>query len=302
MKKLVTVLALAAATSAVLAQSAPQVSVYGKARMYEESYKLGTADALTRLTNDTSRIGIKATADVGNGFTAAAIVETGVGADAPGATTLGDRTTLFNLSNKLGTVGLGRDKHAVTRALDNFDVMENTYGTIAPSIHAAQGSRVQNAIFVTTAPVMGLTGTYQLSNSETANVSNVQAGSINYSHGALAATVAMYDNGSTSTSTIGGVKYTVAATRTTIYGMYSEDKVVGVSTTGKSIGVNQAVSPQLSLLASYGETNNGTTGKAVGAAYAMSKALTLHARWSNIDAAGSASDVTQFGAGVEYNF
>ena len=302
MKKLVTVLALAAATSAVLAQSAPQVSVYGKARVYEESYKLGTADALTRLTNDTSRIGIRATADVGNGFAAAAIVETGVGADAPGATTLGDRTTLFNLSNKLGTVGLGRDKHAVIRALDNFDVMENTYGTIAPSIHAAQGSRVQNAIFVTTAPVMGLTGTYQLSNSETANVSNVQAGSINYSMGALAATVAMYDNGSTSTSTIGGVKYTVATSKTTVYGMYSEDKVAGVSTTGKSIGVNQAVSPQFNLLASYGETSNGTTGKAVGAAYAMSKALTLHARWSNIDAAGSASDITQFGAGVEYNF
>jgi len=302
MKKLVTVLALAAATSAVLAQSAPQVSVYGKARVYEESYKLGTADALTRLTNDTSRIGIRATADVGNGFAAAAIVETGVGADAPGATTLGDRTTLFNLSNKLGTVGLGRDKHAVVRTLDNFDALENAYGTIAPSIHAAQGSRVQNAIFVTTAPVMGLTGTYQFSNSETAGVSNVQAASINYSMGALAATLAMYDNGSTSTSTIGGVKYTVAATRTTLFGMYSEDKVSGVSITGKSIGVSQAVSPQFNMLASYGETSNGTTGKAVGAAYAMSKALTLHARWSNIDAAGSASDITQFGAGVEYNF
>ena len=302
MKKLVTVLALAVATSAVLAQSAPQVSVYGKASLYEESYKLGTADALTRLTNNSSRIGIRATADVGSGFLAAAVVETGVGADAPGATTLGDRTTVFNLSNKLGTVGLGRDKHAVVRALDNFDALENAYGTIAPSIHAAQGSRVQNAIFVTTAPVMGLSGTYQFSNSETVNVSNVQAGSINYSLGALAATVAMYDNGSTSTSTIGGVKYNVAATKTTVYGMYSDDKVVGVSTTGKSIGVSQGVSPQLSLLASYGENSNGTTGKAVGAAYAMSKALTLHARWSNIDVAGSASDVTQFGAGVEYNF
>ena len=302
MKKLVTVLALAVATSAVLAQSAPQVSVYGKARMYEESYKLGTADALTRLTNDTSRIGIKATADVGNGFTAAAIVETGVGADAPGATTLGDRTTLFNLSNSLGTVGLGRDKHAVTRALDNFDALENTYGTIAPSIHAAQGSRLQNAIFVTTAPVMGLSGTYQLSNSETAGVTNVQAGSINYSNGALAATVARYDDSIASQSTIGGVKYTMAATRTTVYGMYSDDKVAGVSTTGKSIGVSQGVGAQLALLASYGENTNGTTGKAVGAAYAMSKALTLHARYSNIDVAGSASDVTQFGVGVEYNF
>ena len=302
MKKYALTLALALAAGLAFAQTAPQVSVYGKVREYQESYKLGTTDALTRLTNDTSRIGIKATADVGNGFSAAAVVETGVGSDAPSATTLGDRTTLFNLTHKLGTLGLGRDKHAVTRALDNFDSLENTYGTIAPSIHAAQGSRLQNAIFVTTAPVMGLTGTYQLSNSETANVSNAQAGSINYSNGALAATVAMYDSGTTSTSTIGGVKYTVASTKTTIYGMYSDDKVSGVSTTGKSIGVNQAVGPQLALLASYGENTNGTAGKAVGAAYAMSKALTLHARWSNIDAAGSAADVTQFGAGVEYNF
>ncbi|MEI6106513.1 MAG: porin [Opitutae bacterium] len=302
MKKYALLLALALAAGFAQAQTAPQVSVYGKVREYQESYKLGTADALTRLTNDTSRIGIRATADVGNGFTAAAIVETGFGSDAPGATTLGDRTTLFNLSNSLGTIGLGRDKHAVTRALDNFDALENTYGTIAPSIHAAQGSRLQNAIFVTTAPVMGLTGTYQINNSETANVSNVQAGSINYSNGVLSATVAKYDDSISSQSLIGGAKYTLAATKTTLYGIYSEDKVSGVSTTGKSIGVNQSVSPQLALLASYGENSNGTIGKAVGAAYAMSKALTLHARWSNIDAAGSATDVTQFGAGVEYNF
>jgi Skp family chaperone for outer membrane proteins len=37
MKKLVTVLALALATSAVWAQTATQVSVYGKVRVYEES-------------------------------------------------------------------------------------------------------------------------------------------------------------------------------------------------------------------------------------------------------------------------
>ena len=302
MKKYALTLALALAAGLAFAQTAPQVSVYGKVHEYQESYKLGTADAITRLTNDSSRIGFRATSDVGNGFSATAVIETGVAVDAPSATTLGDRTTLFNLSNNLGTVGLGRDKHAVGRTLDDFDALENSYATIAAAIHSYQGYRLQNSIFVTTAPVMGLTGTYQLSNSETANVSNVQAGSINYSNGPLAARVAMYDNGTTSTSTIGGVKYTVASTKTTIYGMYSDDKVSGVSTTGKSIGLNQAVGPQLALLASYGENTNGTTGKAVGAAYAMSKALTLHARWSNIDVAGSASDVTQFGAGVEYNF
>ena len=84
-----------------------------------------------------------------------------------------------------------------------------------------------------------------------------------------------------------------------MFGLYSDDKVSNVSTTGKSIGVSQTVSPQLALLANYGENSNGTTGKAVGAAYAMNKALTFHARYSFIDAA---SDVTQYGVGVEYNF
>ena len=138
-----------------------------------------------------------------------------------------------------------------------------------------------------------------MANSEAANVSNAQAGSINYSHGALSATVARYDDSIASTSTIAGVKYTIAKTGTTLFGLYSDDKVANVSTTGKSIGVRQTVSPQLALLANYGENSNGTTGKAVGAAYTMSKALTLHARYSFIDAA---SDVTQYGVGVEYNF
>ena len=292
-------IAISALLVGLMGMAQADVGVYGKIREYQESYTLGTASALTRLTNDTSRFGVKASENVGNGITVSGVIETGVAMDAPSATTLGDRTAIVSLTNSFGTLSTGRDKHAVTRALDNFDVLENTYGTIVGSIHSAQGSRVQNAVFLTTAPMAGFTGTYQIANSETAGTTNVQAGSINYSVGALSATVAKYDDSVSSASTTAGVKYTIASTGTTLFGLYSDDKVSNVSTTGKSIGVSQTVSPQLALLANYGENSNGTTGKAVGAAYAMNKSLTLHARYSFIDAA---SDVTQYGVGVEYNF
>ena len=275
------------------------VSIYGKVREYQESYTLGSASALTRLTNDSSRIGFKADTDVGSGITAGAVLETGFGADAPTASTLGDRTVLFKLSNRLGSIAAGRDKHAVTRVLDNFDVMENAYGTIATSIHSAQGSRIQNALFVSTAPIAGFTGTYQMANSETAGTSNTQVGGLNYALGSLSAAVARYDDSVSSASTIAGVKYTLASTGTTLYGMYSDDKVSNVNTTGKSIGVSQLVTPQIALLANYGEKSDGTSGKAVGVAYTMNKALTFHARYSMID---TTTDVTQYGVGVEFNF
>jgi len=295
-------IAISALLVGLMGMAQADVSIYGKVREYQESYTLGTASALTRLTNDTSRFGIKASEKVGNGITISGVIETGVAMDAPGATTLGDRTAIVSLTNNLGTLSVGRDKHAVTRALDNFDVLENTYGTIVGSIHAAQGSRVQNAIFLTTATVAGFNGTYQLANSEAANVSNAQAGSINYSHGALSATVARYDDSIASTSTIAGVKYTIAKTGTTLFGLYSDDKVANVSTTGKSIGVRQDVTPQLAVLANYGEKSDGANGKAIGVAYTMSKALTLHARYTVIDNVGTSTDVTQYGAGLEYNF
>ena len=299
MKKYALLLALALATGAVSAQTAPQVSVYGKVRMYEESYTLGTAGALTRLTNDSSRLGVKATTDVGSGISASAIIETGVALDAPSATTLGDRTARFNLSNELGTVGMGRDKHQVTRALDNFDVFENAYGTIAGTIHNAQGSRVQNALFVSTAPVAGFSVNYQLSNSEVAGTANATAGSIDYVQGPFSATVARYDDGISSSSNIVGAKFNMASTGTTVFGLYSNDVASNVSSTGKSIGVSQAITSQLAVLATYGETDTGKTGRGVGIAYAMNKSLNLHARWSFID---TTTDVTQYGVGVEYNF
>lgn len=299
MKKYALLLALALASGFVLAQTAPQVSVYGKVREYQESYTAGTASALTRLTNDLSRLGVKASADVGDGITAAAIIETGVAMDAPSATTLGDRTSIFSLSNNLGSLGMGRDKHSVTRVLDNYDAFDNAYGTIVTTIHSAQGSRVQNALFVNTASIAGAKAEYVMANSETAGTTNVQTGSISYTLGPVSAMVARYDDNSTSNTNIVGVKYNLASTGTTLFGMYSDDQVSGVKTSGSSVGISQAISAKFAVQGTYGQTNTGVTGRGMGVSYAMNKALTFNARWSYLDAA---TDINQYGVGVEFNF
>jgi len=299
MKKYALLLALALASGFVLAQTAPQVSIYGKVREYQESYTAGTASALTRLTNDSSRLGVKASSDVGEGITATAIIETGVAMDAPSATTLGDRTATFSLSNNLGSLSMGRDKHSVVRVLDNYDAFDNAYGTIAATIHSAQGSRLQNGLFVNTASIAGFTGQYVMANSETAGTTNVQTGSISYTLGPVSATVARYDDSNTSLSTIAGVKYKLASTKTTLFAMYSDDKVSNVSTTGSSVGINQAVTDRVSVQGTYGQTNTSVTGRGVGVTYAMNKALSFHGRYSFID---TTTDITQYGVGVEFSF
>ena len=299
MKKYALLLALALAASAVSAQTAPQVSVYGKVREYQESYTAGTASALSRLTNDSSRLGVKASADVGDGITAAAVIETGVAMDAPSATTLGDRTSIFSLSNSLGSLGMGRDKHSVTRVLDNYDAFDNAYGTIVTTIHSAQGSRLQNGLFVNTASIAGAKAEYVMANSETAGTTNVQTGSISYTLGPVSAMVARYDDNSTSNTNIVGVKYNLASTGTTLFGMYSDDQVSGVKTSGSSVGISQAVSARVAVQGTYGQTNTGVTGRGMGVSYAMNKALTFNARWSYLDAA---TDINQYGVGVEFNF
>lgn len=272
-----------------------QVTVYGKVRMYEESTTIGSASAVTSLTNDSSRLGFKGTEALGNGLSANFVIETSVATDAPAATTLGDRTAIVGLSNKFGSIAGGRDKHSVARTLDNFDAMGNTFGSSAAVIHAAQGSRLQNALFVSATPIAGLTVNYQNANSEVAGTTNAQAGSIDYTVGPVSATFARYDNGTTSVSNIAGARYTYA--KTTLFGMYSEDKVAGVESTGKSVGIAQSMGV-ITALASYGE-KQGTKAYNLGATYGLSKNTMLHARYVKEVAA---VDTQKIGVGVEMNF
>jgi len=272
-----------------------QVTVYGKVRMYEESTTVGTASAVTSLTNDSSRLGFKGTEALGNGLSANFLIETTVAVDAPSATTLGDRAATFGLSNSLGSIAAGRDKHAVAKTLDNYDAMGNVFGSSTAVIHAAQGTRIQNAVFVSATPVNGLTVNYQNANSEVAGTTNSQGASVEYVTGPVSATIARFDNGTTSASNIYGAKFKYS--NTTLFSMYSDDTIAGVNSTGKSIGINQAMGA-VTALASYGE-KEGTKAYNLGATYALSKNTKLHARYVKEVAA---VDTQKIGVGMELNF
>ena len=272
-----------------------QVTVYGKARVYEESTQVGAASAVVSLTNDSSRLGIKGGEDLGNGLRAGFVIETGYGADAPAATTLGDRVSILSLSNKFGSIAGGRDKHSVARVLDNFDSMSNTFGASSSVIHSSQSTRLQNAVFLSATPVAGLTVNYQNANSEVAGSTNAQAGSVDYTVGPFAASLARYDNGTTSASNTLGAKYKYA--NTTVFGMYSNDTVANVASTGKSVGATQAMGA-VTALAFYGE-KEGTKAYDVGATYSLSKRTMIHARYVKEDASVT---TTKYALGVEHNF
>ena len=290
-------IALATILAAVSIAASAQVAVYGKLRVYEESSTVGSASAVTALTNDSSRLGFKGTEALSNGLSANFTIETGIGADAPAATTLGDRTMVVGLSNKLGSVSVGRDKHAIARTLDNYDAMGNAYGSSVNTIHAAHSSRLSNALFASATVMPGLSVNYQNSNSEVAGVTNAQAGSIEFTRGPIAATVAYFDNGTTSTTTIAGAKYSIAQTGTTVFGLYSDDKVAGATSTGKTLGVTHPVGAFVAL-ASYGE-KSGAKALDLGATYSLSKRTMVHARYIKEDAA---TTTTKYALGMEHNF
>ena len=302
MKKSVIAAALVAVTSSVSAQN---LEVYGKMRIYQERDTVGTAAALTKQSNDTSRLGFRGTEDLGNGLKAFFTLETGIGADQPATTTMGDRTSIVGLSTSVGRLGLGRDKHQVTRVLDGFDPIENAFGTTVGTVHQAHGSRVQNAAFLTVTPAKGFNLHYQNSASETAGTKNVQAGGIDGTMGPVALAVAHYTNGQDDAardeSTIYGGKLTISATNTVLFGIYSQDTVDGAETTGRTFGVQQKISAPITVMASYGEKSD-IKAYAVGASYAMSKRTSVHARYRNENADAAASDRTQYGVGIEHNF
>jgi len=301
MKKLAiaTVIALASAGASA------QVSVYGKMRVYSESYKLGTASDVTQVTDSDSRFGIKAVEDLGKGLKVNVVVETSVVADAPNtgaATQLGNRQSTVGLSHSLGSVDLGRAKHAIGRALDSYDVFGNAAFSSTTVVNASQGQRLSNATMITANVINGVSVSYQRGESEVIGTPNVNAGSLDINYAGIQATLATYDNQTNSTSNLAAVKYTFAPTGTTVSGIYSDNNVAGVKTTGKTVGVAQTVGKTpFTVLASYG-TNELVKATNVGVNYALSKNTSLLARYIKEDNVVNTKDLQRIAFGMEMNF
>ena len=287
------------------AQAQTNVMVYGKLRMFEESYKSGTAGEITQLTDSDSRIGFKAVEDLGNGLKATAVIETSVAADAPntGASTqLGNRQSTVGLSHAFGSVDLGRAKHAIGRALDNYDVFGNAAFSSTTVVNASQGQRLSNAAMVTANVYKGVSIGFQRGESEVAGTPAVTAGNIDINFAGIDATIATYDNQVNSSSTLVGAKYAFAPTGTTVSAIYSNNSVIGVNTKGKTIGVAQAVGKTpVTVLASYG-TNELVKATNLGVNYALSKNTSLQARYIKEDNIVNSKDLQRIALGMEMNF
>jgi predicted porin len=301
MKKIAIMAALAFAATASFAE----VTVYGKVRMFEESYKLGTASELTQLTDSDSRIGFKAVEDLGNGLKANVVVETSVVADAPNtgaATQLGNRQSTLGLSHAYGTIDMGRAKHTIGRALDSYDVFGNAVFSSTAVVNASQGQRLSNAAMVTAVVAKGVSVSYHRGESEVAGTPASEAASVNVNFAGVDATLATYDNNLNSTTTLAAAKYTFAPTGTTVSGIYSDNNVVGVKTKGKTVGVAQPVGKTpFTVLASYG-TNELVKATNVGVNYALSKNTSLQARYIKEDNIVNTKDLQRVAFGMEMNF
>ncbi len=306
MKKLALAALLSVTATVATAQT---VEVYGKIHLYQERIETGTASAVTKLSNDSSRIGFRGTENLGGGLKAFFVLETAVNTDAPDSandTKLGDRTSIVGLNNAFGSVALGRDKHQIARVFDAFDAFGNaSFGSPIATIHAAQGSRFSNAAFVTVTPFKGVAAHYQRSSSEVDGVKSAQAFGADAAFGPVSTSVARYDNGLTgaskSASTTVGAKIALNASGTTLFGVYSDDEVLGVTSQGKTVGITQKLGAPLTVLASYG-TKQGVDAYAVGATYSLSKRTFLHARYRNENADDNTKDVKQVGLGIEHRF
>jgi len=288
--------------------SAQSVEVYGRMRMYQETDKVGTADSVSRITNDRSRFGVRGSENLGGGLVARFNVETNVIIDAPAATSLGDRESLVGLANKFVSLDLGRAKHTVARLNDKYDVMGGfVFGSSTDVIHQLHDSRVSNTAFIGATPVKGLALAFNHTFSETAGVKNVQSWGADYTLGAGSVGVAQFTNDAiNSKSTHYGARYQIVK-GTTLHAMYSDDKVRGVDSTGKSFGVRQQLGNNLVGLASYSEKTGALASNQVkaynlGLTYSLSKRTFLHARYRMDDSVVAANDRKQLGFGVEHNF
>ena len=112
MKKTLIALAAVAATGAAMAQSS--VTIYGVVDVGFTSVNnsgVGSTDntGLTSSNMTTNRLGFRGTEDLGGGLKANFQVETSLAADAPAASSIGDRGAWVGLSGGFGEIRLGRE-------------------------------------------------------------------------------------------------------------------------------------------------------------------------------------------------
>lgn len=289
MKKSLLVLIAAVSTAA-----SAQVAVYGKLNATVDSTKTGTT-TVNSMINDTSRIGFRATEDLGRGLSARAVIETGVASHDPVAgtdTQLGNRQSTVGLSNKAGSIDIGRNVHSQFVAVSANDAFGTNYGSVAGDIHNLRGLRMSNGAFVTVTALPGVTATYD--RTHTATGAEAMAYSVGAKVAGISVTGARFEQGA-ETSTVAAAQARVG--KTAVYYVWSEDKGAAAKK-GNLIGASQQFGA-VTAKASWGKTSTDVKAYALGADYAFSKRTSASVAYRNVNAA---TDIRQVGVGLTHLF
>ena len=294
MKKIAIATLLAATTLVATAQ----VSLNGKISTFVDNTEIGATSKTSLVTDPTSNITISATEKLSGGLVARVVLDTSLKANDPitGADTkLGDRQSTIGLSNKLGSIDLGRNLHSHFLAITNNDAFGTLYGSVAGDVHNLRGLRISNGTFFALTPIKGVTATYD----RTQNGVGTEATSYSASAKLLGvnATVAQYTQGVEKSTVYAG---TAKLGNTHVFYTHSDDKGL-VSRTGDLIGASQQFG-KVTAKASYGKTNTDVKAYALGADYNFSKRTLVGVNYRNVDARGSTNDVKQVGVGVTHRF
>lgn len=264
MKKTLIALAALAATGAAMAQSS--VTIYGVVDVgYTSVNNSGTGTDNTGLTSSnmtTNRLGFRGTEDLGGGLKAKFQVETSLAADAPAASSIGDRGAWVGIEGGFGEVRLGREYTMSFWSGFLFSAfgtggVGNGYGFIMrANTHGATGQTNQiwnnNAITYSTPRISGFQAHAQYALDEVAAVGNDAGKStglrLNYTQGPLMAELAYSstDGGATVAATpllglttsakhksvVGGVSYNFGVAR--VMANFGQEKA-SVQATGAAI-------------------------------------------------------------------
>jgi len=162
MKKTLIALAVLAASGASFAQST--VTIDGRVDINVTRVSAGTASLTTVGRNGvgSSRVAFKGVEDLGGGLTAKFTIDTDLAADAPAATTLGNRESWVGLAGGFGEIRLGNDYTAywsATGLIDPFGTNgvaggNNLFGNLAKVATGAPAAGVAAVAATATNPLI----------------------------------------------------------------------------------------------------------------------------------------------------
>jgi len=299
MKKItLTALLLATAFTA-----SAQVAISGRIGQYYDNTKTGSTTATAFTSEPTSHIKFTAQEDLGSGLKANVVIDTRLAPDDPTSrnTQLGDRQSTIGLSNKFGSVDMGRNTHPLFNSHASTDAFGVMYGSIFDDIHHTQNKRFSDGAFVTVTPVQNISASY----AKQAVATGQEATSYNLT-GTLQNVRVSYakfelDNANKS-DTVGAV---ARFGNFRVNTAYSKDMENNVERIGKSIGGSYQLSNPVVLKATYGVRTGGTGDvKAynVGVDYNFSKRTVAQVVYRNVNAPDTSSDIRQVGLGLLHRF